>query len=324
MGNNSNTVENSTTVLTEIASNVNINTTQSCWTSNGATNIINFACQPSAEAILNIANGFNACIALAGAKACDRFYVALIDTQLCKFQNITQSISYQIVTNCDLKSSQAAVINTDIVNAAAQEIDTVDDIGALIFGAFSKRNTENILSLTNSVEQAFDIQTHQESFQTATISNVLDISGTGQQANSITQEAKFDSTFNAYMQSDTVSDMANTINNQSDQILTAKTSGLFTTLDAWSEAFGSIATAWIAGIFAVIIIVVLVILIVPIVLFLPKGGKKTTVETIQKTASDNPELSMAALAALGAPPAAAGLLLPPPQRPVTPTFNEVD
>lgn len=330
---NDNVVENSTTIANEIAANVNIDTSQSCWTSNGAINVINFACQPSAEAIENIANGFNACIAIAGPGACDRFYVALIDTQLCKFQSISQTITYQLVTNCNLDSKQAAVINTDMINSIAQELDTVDDLGAVIFGAFSKKNTNNIINLTNTIQQGFDISTHQESYQTATVSNVLDISGTGQQANSISQEAKFDATFNAYMQSDTVSDMANTINNQTDQVLTAKTSGLFTAAEAWAEAFGSMGTAFLIGIIVAITVVVLIILIVPIVTLLPKGGSSKTVETIVQSEEARDFAAQALLGSSVSNPllltdqSGAGnvpALLPPPQQvPVTPTFADL-
>lgn len=323
MGNTSNTVANTTTLLNEIAAETNINTSQSCWTSNGATNVINFSCQPSAEAILNIANGFNACIAIAGASACDRFYVALIDTQLCKFQTISQTISYQIVTNCTLTATQAAVINTDMVNAIAQELDKVDDLGAVIFGGLSKSNTENIVNLTNSIRQGFDIDTHQEAYSTATISNVLDISGTGQQANSITQEAKFDSTFNSYMQSDSVADMANTINNQADQILSSKTSGLFTAVESWAEAFGNMGTAFLIGIISAVLIFLLVILIVPIVFLLPKGKSASK---MVKTIANDPAIQAAAIPALlGAPPVTNALPPPPPRSPVTPVpFTEVD
>lgn len=323
MGNNSNTVENTTTILTEYTSNVNISTSQSCWTTNSQINVINFACQPSVEAITNISNGFNACIAIAGPGACDRFYVALIDTQLCKFQNITQTITYQLVTNCDLSTTQAASINNEAMNAVAQELDKVDDLGAVVFGALSKSNTANTLNLSTLINQGFDIKTHQEAYQITTLSNVLDITGTGQQANSITQEAKFDATFNGYMQSNTVSDMANSVNNQADQVLSAKTSGLFTAAEAWAEAFGNMGSAFIIGAIVAVSVVVLIILIVPIVTLIPKGGSKQIVETIKQ----NPALADAALTmATGAPPGVAStFLLPPPQQPTTPPIvQEVD
>lgn len=273
MGNNpSDIVTNTTTIINQASSTINVRTSATCYVTNSAINVINIDCVPSTEAIQNIIDGHLKCLELASEDSCERFYSSALETQLCQFGNITQVISYSFTGGCDISVDALSEMNVSMINEIAQKLDEADDVTAKLFGALSTDNTENTIDIANIINQSFDNQTHAEVFAIGVASNTINTTGTGIIADAITQDAKLSATFNGSIQSSAATNLAATIDNQASQILDKKTSGPFTALEAWAGAFEAIGTGWTSAFMIIGIVVVLAVIGVPIILMALKSA----------------------------------------------------
>lgn len=272
MGNKPNIVENTTLIANRVASSANIRSGASCYTTNSAINTININCTPSNDALQIIVDGFTQCLQITdGDSVCNDFYEAALQTQTCKFGNLTQVISYKFDGNCTISSTALNEMNSQMANDIAQELDNTTDIGALVLGAFSKSNTSNTVNIDNSLDQSFTSETHAESFSHTIAANTINSSGVGVNVDSITQESKVEASFAAYLASEAASNMASTIDNKSNQILENRVSGIFTAAEAWAGAFEAIGTGWTTGLLTIGLVIVIIVIGLPVVLGVVKG-----------------------------------------------------